>query len=403
MSAPAASDRPRWGAVALLGIGQILNWGTLYYVIAVLGAQIAADMHLSGPAVFAGFSIGLGVSGVIAPRVGRLIDERGGRLVLATGSLLAAAAFTILATGTTPGWYYLGWIVAGCAMAFALYDPAFATVQQLMPRDFRRALTALTLLGGLASTVFWPLIHALDEAFGWRVTLAVCAGLHLLVGWPLHRFGLPAYQRPLARAETTAGATVASPSARGVRGFVLLAMAFSLTQLIASGMAAHVINLLVAGGISGSGAVWLATLIGPMQVVGRIVEFGVAGRVRATVMGGFCFVLLFAGLSLLASAGSSGVLAVMAMIVYGWGNGTVTIARGTVPAELYGRDQYGALLGRLARPQFIARATAPFVVALALNEGSPRVAHMVLVGAALLAAIAYALALARIRTAVAVA
>lgn len=383
-----------WGALVRLGIGQILNWGTLYYAIAVVGARMAAELEIATPVVFASYSAGLGVSGLLAPRVGRRIDEKGGRDVLVRGSLVAALAFAILALAGNAWVLAAGWIVAGIAMTFALYDPAFATIHQLFPRDFRRALTALTLLGGLASTVFWPLTHALDAAFGWRATLASFVAMHLLVGWPMHRFGLPAYQRPAA--PLVAPASAAGVSVSPARGFVWLTLGFALTQFIASAMGAHVINLLVAGGISATAAVALATLIGPMQVAGRIVEFGLARRVRATRLGAASFVLLALGLVLVALAGGAPGVALAAMVLYGWGNGTVTIARGTVPAELYGRDRYGALLGRMARPQFIARAAAPFVVALALAAGDARLAHAVLIGVAAAGCVAYAVALARI-------
>ena len=121
-----AADRPPWGALALLGLGQILNWGTLYYVIAVLGARMAGDLGIPTSAVFAAYSGGLAISGLVAPAVGRLIDARGGRFVLSSGSLAGALAFTILALAEAPILHTLGWLVAGAAMAFALYDPAFA-------------------------------------------------------------------------------------------------------------------------------------------------------------------------------------------------------------------------------------------------------------------------------------
>jgi hypothetical protein len=47
-----------------------------------------------------------------------------------------------------------GFALAGLAMAGCLYDPAFATLHGISGPSYRKAVTALTLFGGFASTVF---------------------------------------------------------------------------------------------------------------------------------------------------------------------------------------------------------------------------------------------------------
>ena len=380
-----------WLAVALIGLGQLITWGSLYYAIAVVGNDIARDLALAPATVFGAFSLALLTSGLAAPTVGRWIDRVGGRPVLTIGSILAALAFALLAIAQGPVGLFAGWLVAGLAMACGLYDAAFATLGKMMGGSYRRALTLLTLVGGLASTVFWPLTQALASAHGWRGAFIVFSLGHIVLCGPMHWLGVPATgpglrgtppSKPLA-----SGAANKTPA--NTTSFVWLAGALAATQFLAAAVSAHILGLLTAGGIAADTAVWLGAMIGPMQVAGRLFEFALASRVSAVAFGGVCFGLLLAAMLGFAASGASVLTAIMAVLVYGWANGTVTIVRGTVPAELYGREAYGALLGRLARPQLIARSLAPVVIALVVAHVSTSAAHTLLIVVAAVAALAY--------------
>src|SRR4051812_19679219 len=178
--------------VAALGVAQIISWGTLFYAIGVLGPAMRTELGVSDLFLFSAFTAGLFVSGALAPLAGRTIDRIGGRAVLASGSLLAAVATGLLAFAPNAGVMVVGWLLAGAAMSACLYDPAFATLSQHTGERYRRAVTALTLFGGFASTAFWPLSHLLLEAWGWRTTWAIYAVLHLGVCLPIHLLAVPA-------------------------------------------------------------------------------------------------------------------------------------------------------------------------------------------------------------------
>jgi MFS family permease len=396
------SSQRAWFAVGLIGVGQLIAWGSLYYAIAVVGQDIARDLNLSPATVFAAFSLALLVSGLAAPAVGRWIDKAGGRSILAISSVLASVAFALLAAAQGPIGLFIGWFVAGMAMACGLYDAAFATLSKMMGSAYRQALTLLTLVGGLASTVFWPLTQALASGYGWRGTFVFFALFHLLCCAPMHWFGVPRID--VLPASNTKASTSAPQQAGTLpdrthnRSFIWLAGALAATQFIAGAVSAHALGLLVTGGISAASAVWLGALIGPTQVAGRLIEFSLASRISSLAFGALCFALLLAGMICFAFSGPSIGIALAAMLLYGWANGTVTIVRGTVPAELYGRAAYGALLGRLARPQLIARAMAPVVIALVLERFGATAALTLLVFVAAAAALAYwqALRLARL-------
>jgi len=358
------SDRdPRlWLTVCTLGVAQIISWGTLFYTIAVLGSAMRRELGLSDIVLFGSFTAGLFLSGLASPLVGRQIDASGGRRVLAGGSILGALATAMLATAQGPFSMLAGWLLAGVAMAACLYDPAFATLHQISGTSYRRAVTALTLFGGFASTVFWPLSQFLLDGIGWRETFAVYAGLHLVVCLPLHLVFVPRAQAARAMAEAPHVATAMPPHDGPV--FAWLATALALAAFLASAMAAHIIDLLTATGLTARDAVLVGSLIGPMQVAGRIMEFAFGRHLRALAVGTLAFALMAIALAIFAQVRGLWIVALAFAMVYGWSNGVMTIVRGTVPAELFGQRGYGALLGRLARPQFILKAIAPVALTL---------------------------------------
>ena len=388
-----------WRLIPALGVAQIISWGTLFYAVAVLGEPMRRDLALSSGWLYGAVTAGLFVSGFLSPLAGRLIDTRGGRFVLASGSVLGALALALLASAQGLAGLYLGWALAGAAMAACLYDPAFAALHQLAGPAYRRAVTALTLFGGLASTVFWPASQWLLDTAGWRAALWTYAALHVAICLPLHLLFLPRY-RASAGGDGSAGADVAEAAApaeparrAGRAAFRWLATSFALAALLSATLSVHVITLLKDAGLGAREAVLASALIGPMQVAGRIVEFFFMRRLSAVAVGTLAFVLMAAGMVCLMLVAQLAPVAIAFAVVYGWSNGVMTIVRGTVPAALFGHRGYGALLGRLALPSFVAKAVAPLAFALVLGAALPReAASWSLIAVAVVAWVAYRLA-----------
>src|SRR5262245_16157734 len=180
-----------WRAVLVLGVTQIVTWGTMFYPPVLTIPLIAADHGWSMSFAMGGFSLGLLVAGLVSPRVGGAIDRYGGHRVMPFGSLLGVLGLVVLVHADTPLAYLAVWAVLGAAMAASLYDPAFATLGRIFGARARSPITALTLAGGLASTVSWPATQALIGAVGWRGTYLVYAALLAFVAAPLHAFALP--------------------------------------------------------------------------------------------------------------------------------------------------------------------------------------------------------------------
>jgi hypothetical protein len=248
----------------------------------------------------------------------------------------------------------------------------------------------LTLFGGFASTVFWPLSQYLLEVGGFRLAFAVHAALNAGLCLPLHLVFVPGRRQRVAHTP----AREAQPDVVAAPGtFVWLAAAFAVAAFLASAVSSHLVVLLASGGLASRDAVLVGALIGPMQVAGRVMEFAFSNRWSPIMVGTLAFTLLATALVVLCLVRGVWIVALLFALLYGWANGVMTIVRGTVPGVLFGARDYGALLGRLAQPQFILKAFAPVAVTLLYTvDPSRRLALYALAGAALLALVAYRLA-----------
>lgn len=399
--------------VIALGTGTVFSYGTLYYAIAVLWPPIAADLGIGKSTLFGVVSASLLVNGLFAPRAGRWIDAHGGRRLMVGGAVVSAIAMLMLALAQGLAGYVAGWLVGGFAMSLTLYEAAFGTLAQHAGAAYRRALTALTLIGGFASTVFWPLSAWLLDAIGWRATFGVFAAMHLAICAPIYAWAIPPRRdnadddgKGLSRtgptvaasgstpehavqssagcapARTAAGGeqapravpAAAAPAAPGrspvsPRVFAWLSLAFAMLAFVMSAISTHLPAMLQARGLGLADAVLIGMAIGPMQVAGRIVDLVASARLDAFRTGYLAFASIVIGMALLVSGGPSVGAGILFAAFYGAGNGLQTIVKGMAVAELFGRDAYAGWLGRIGRWTLLTHAAAPFVVAALIGKG----------------------------------
>jgi MFS family permease len=352
--------------VLALGSAQTLAWGSTYYLPAILAAPMAREFGASTGLVFGAFSAALVVAAVLGPLAGRRIDLFGGRDVLALSSLVFAAGLATLGMAQSVGLLVVGWLVIGVGMAMGLYEAAFSTLAGIYGLRARGPITGITLLAGLASTICWPISAYLEAEVGWRMACLIWASAHIVVGLPLNRLLVPLGMQPTPQAAKEEAAAVGGSSRPQNHAMALLALVFAMTWFISTAMAAHLPRLLQEAGASPAAAVAAATLVGPAQVVGRLLEFGVLRRSNP---------LLSARLA--AMAHPLGALAVMAFgapaatvftVLHGAGNGILTIAKGTLPLAIFGPSGYGLRQGILMVPARFGQAGAPFLFALLMER-----------------------------------
>ena len=372
-----------WRAVLVLGVTQIICWGTLFYPPVLTVPLIAAERGWSLTFAMGGFSLALLAGGIVSPFVGRMIDRHGGHRVMPVGSLIAALGLVALVLGEHPAAYLAAWILLGVAIAASLYDPAFATLGRIFGASARSPITALTLAGGFASTVSWPVTHLLIQSVGWRGTYLVYAAVLALVAAPLHAFALPRSRaEPLVpAAASTAPSAPVLPSHGWA--FIMVATAFAAYAFVPSGLSAHLLAIFKRTGIDAATVVAIGALFGPAQVFARICELAFARGVHPLVIARLAVGLLLAAFALMASLGISPLVAASFMMMFGIANGLITIARGAVPLVLFGPVGYGATIGRIAGPWLVMQAIAPLVLAFVIERTSDPAALALIAGLAL--------------------
>lgn len=368
-----------------LGASQLICWGVSFYLIGVFGERIAADLGWSRALVYGGFSVALLVMGLVSPLAGRLIDRAGGGPVMAAGSLITALACTGLAFAETLIPYYAAWMALGLAMRLTLYDAAFAALVRIGGAAAGRPIALITLLGGLASTCFWPLGHVLAESLGWRGALLVYAGLALLT-LPLH-LALPGDRHPAA------GTAEQEPTAPG-QGLTLSALLYALMVMLINGLnagfSAHMIAVLTELGLAASLAVSASSLRGLGQSAARLAEVLFGGRLHPVDLNLAASLVLPVCFTIGLASGGFVVAALAFAFFYGAGNGILSITRGTLPLVLFDPRGYGAFVGRLLVPSFFLSAASPLAFAFVIERFGAGAALYLAIGlssVALLAAV----------------
>ena len=382
------------GFITGLGIAQICSWGSLYYSFPLLAEAMGSDLGWPRDQVYGAVTLGLLLSALASYPVGAAIDRGYGRSVMAGGSVVAGLLLIGWSQVSSLWVFYALFAGIGCLQAATLYDPVFAViVRRVGSQQARPGITALTLFGGFASTVFVPLIQVLLDHMGWRDTLVVLGLINIALCGILYGTAI----RPArdVQTETKKGSVQSQAVAWALRNpvFWSLVVAFVAYAAMSAGFTFHFYPLLLERGLSTQHVVWVMACFGPAQVAGRVALWILAGRTSIKGIGSITvaiFPLVFVGIALLPA--QVGILAGLA-VLFGATNGVMTIVRGMVVTEMLSREAYGSLNGLLMAPSTIARALAPAGAALLWTlSGNYTTVLVALMGASLLLALGFWLA-----------
>ncbi|GGT10253.1 MULTISPECIES: MFS transporter [Streptomyces] len=355
-------SRPR-AVLPALCVTQITGWGVLYYAFPVLNPAITHATGWPVGATTAAFSAALIVSAAVGIHVGRVLDHRGPRAVMTAGSVLGPLSLLIVAAAPNLAVFTAGWLLAGASMAATFYPPAFAALTRWWAPDHIRALTIVTLAGGLASTVFAPLTAVLADHCSWRTTYAVLAAILAALTIPTHALALRAPWPPASGAGIHPPATGPDPAVRS-RAFRMLAVTFALSAFAMYAAVITLVPLFLERGYTTTQAAWALGLGGAGQVLGRTLyatlarHTGTTARTATLVgLGG----LTTAALALTPSPYS---LLVVLSVLAGIVRGNLTLLQATAVTDRWGTAHYGRLSGLLGAPAHAAAALSPFAGAL---------------------------------------
>jgi MFS family permease len=379
--------------VAALAIGQILCWAALFYAFTSLVLPMQRELGWTRPQMMGAFTLGLALWGAATYAMGAAVDRGHDRLVLTGGTALGAIGFALWSQAHALATLYAAWALLGIAMAATLYEPAFVAVTKRFPERFRKAILVLTLVGGFASTLSFPAVAGLVGALGWRGALLAMAAVLGLGVAPLHAWALqgePHVRAAHAASDTASDATLREAMRRPA--FWFLTAAFSLHAFVLAAVFAHLMPAVAEKGLSAAQALAVLVWFGPAQVAGRFAWGALSGgrTPRALALAVIAGVPVALAIFALADR-VAGLLAFT--LVFGLANGLVTIVRGSLVPDYFGRGHVGRISGAMSAFGLFGRAIAPFAVAwllVPLHTYGPVL--WMLCGLGVLAVTSYALA-----------
>ncbi len=353
-----------------LAIAETIVWAAMFYSFPALLLQWERDLGWSKIELSGALTLALIVSALLAPVVGRLVDHGLGRYVFTGSAVLGALLLVLLSRVTTLWQFYAIWLALGVAMSGSLYEACFAVLTRAMGADAKKAITLVALVAGFAGTVSFPSAHALAAIVGWRGAVLTFAIAVAFVAVPLIWFACrTAEDNGKTRAPSTSAK--AGDVLRIFRRatFWLLAVSFAMIAFDHSILLTHLLPILDERDIHSEAAILAASMIGPMQVAGRLAMMAAERHVSTLFIFAACFVAMSISALSLLGAGTTPVLLVTFVLFQGAGYGVTSIMRPVVIAEFLGREDFGVIAGMLAIPFLTATAAAPTIAALVWEKG----------------------------------
>lgn len=348
--------------VLVLGLGQIVAFGSSFYLLGVLGDPIARDLDLPPALIFAFLSGALVMSGLFAKAGARRIDRHGGKAVLLASNLIFAGSLAVMAAAPGPVALGAGVLLMGVGLAVGMYETPFAILVSRYGDQARGSITGVALLGGLGSTIGWPTTLALEHLFGWRGACLGWAAIHLLIALPMVGLLVPdAPPRPQAERHAPPRAKVPWD-----RGMIQLAALFAAAWFISTCMSAHLPRVLQAFGMVPAAAVAAASLVGVAAVSMRLAEFTVLRRFNPLATTRVATLLHPVGAAIMLIFGPRAGAAFA--LGQGGGNGMLTVAKGVLPLQIYGPDNYALRSAMIGIPARFLQAGGPVVYGLILDR-----------------------------------
>lgn len=354
------ADRKLVGALLVLAITQIIGWGTVG-LPAVVGRQMAADLHMTIAAVFAGTSVLYVTMGLSSPFLARVLVRHGARLVMTAGALLAVPGFVLLSFAQEPVLYYTAWIVLGLAGSATLATSAYVMLSEVAGAKARSAIGALMLVTGLSSSVFWPVTAFISGMAGWRGAALSYAALMIAVCCPLYFFGLPRREAGVERESLAVSPRASAAKPSGPFGMVVAVIA--LNAFVAFGLSAVFLELLKASGLPEREAIVYGSSLGVIQVSARVVDFMGGARWDGITTALFAGALLPVSFVVLVTGGGAHWSVLAFIFLYGLGSGALAVARATIPLVFYDSAAFTRATARIALPLNLMSALAPPVLA----------------------------------------
>ena len=384
--------------VPVLALGQIVGWGTTYYMPSVLAPELGRDLGLDTTAVYLGVTTMVAFGGLASPLAGRLLDRFGAGRAMVSAPITIGLGHLLVAAFPSAATWYAAWLLFGLAMPFGLTLAVNTFLTRFTGGGARRRIGLVALLVGFAPTLFWPLTALLDAHLGWRGTLAVYGVVEIAVLLPVQAW-IAAHWSDVSpvfgdgRGATSRDGDAAPPQLTGGKrmvAIVAMVVAFTAQGFASWGLPLHVIRLFQDLGLDAATAVTVAAASGAATIAARALEVTAGQRLHPLTTTGLSIAVLAPMLALLGSPLDPAIAAWVFIVVWSGANGILSVLRNTLPLTLFGAEAYGALMGRMSLPQNLVFAASPAIFATAMDRGGPTVALWLAIVASLTALVAAA-------------
>lgn len=384
-------------AIAFLAIGETIYWASLYYIFAALLVQWEKAEGWAKTDITIAFTGAILMAAVFAPISGRLIDRGKGPLTLTFAAVVAAGLIALLPFAGSVWVFAAMWLGIGACLGGCLYEPCFSLITRTRGENARRDITLVTLVAGLAGTLSFPLSNSLADAYGWHVAAWVMASLVVFIAAPLVWSASNFLEREYRKENAASDSDETLESRPPFRisniiktpTFWFLAIGFAILGANHGVIINHILPILTDRGLSSDAAVLAASMVGPMQVAGRLAMMAAERKVSSHAITTACFVAVaVAGIALYFSSVMPA-LVVAFVILQGSGHGVTSIMRPVITKEVMGQQNFGSISGAVAVPYLLAWAAAPVLGSLLWEAGGYDLAILVVIGLALVGLVLY--------------
>jgi len=357
-------------AIIMLAIAQTLVWAGFYYMFPAMLLRWEQTLGWSKTDLTAAITLAISISALAAPLAGRLIDQGKGALMMTASSFLGAICLIWLSLVTSKIEFYAIWSLLGLIMAGCLYEPCFALITRAKGSEAKQSIILVSLVAGFASTICYPSLYALSEAFGWQSALQIFAGVLILIATPLMWAGASTVEKAGKSSQKKYKENIVQQRAfLGRPAFWFLAIGFALLAIVHGVTIHHMFPILADRGINAEAAVMAASFIGPMQVAGRLAMMAAERHISFSQITGSCFIFVSMAILLLLATSGVPTLLVGFVILFGSAHGVVSIVRPVVAREILGGNNFGAKFGALAMLYLAGSAAAPYLGSLVWSIG----------------------------------
>jgi len=379
-----------------LGINQIIGWGSSFYLPAILAVPISTSLGIQTQDFFWAFTFSLLLSGLLGPQVGKAIDRLGGRAVLPFGSLAFALGLTLLSVSSNQMMLVMAWLLIGVGGSMGNYDSAFATAVSFFGAKSNRVIAGITVFAGFSSTISWPLTSFLEQTIGWQQAVFFWALLHLVVGLPLN-MSIPKIAKKEVPDMTGPIRKIIKNKFRFDVLIVIFAVMFALEGFIVSSVNTTLPFLLAELGASTGVALISATILGPSQVLARILIL-IPGKIMTPMrVAALSIAAHPVGVLLLWLFGVNAL--VPFVILHGIGVGLNPFIRGSLPLLFFGADRFGQRQGYMMMLSKIVSALSPTILTiLVLSNAQLAIGATFTMGVCAMGLLVWLSAIHRVRT-----